>query len=91
MTPAERKLRARLGGYAARVHHTGDELLREANRAYRDSFRDGHRCAVCPDVRMAAGLTAEEVVRRAEALRRAHYTRLAMLSARARSSRRRSS
>jgi hypothetical protein len=87
MTPAERVLRARLGGYAARAKHDGVKLTAAARATFATSFRAGHACRVCPLVEMPSGLPEAEVVRRADALRRAHYTRLALRSARSRRNR----
>jgi hypothetical protein len=87
--PQERVLRARAGGYGARARHSADELLGEANRAFRSSFSAGHECAVCPAYAMPSNLPSDEVARRSKALRRLHFTRLALKSAlvRARKSR----
>jgi hypothetical protein len=84
MTPAQRVLRARVGGYAARAKHDGRELTTLARAAYRDSFRRGHSCVLCPAYRMPTGLSDAEVTRRADSLRKAHYARLSLKSAKTR-------
>ncbi len=74
MTPAERSLRSRLGAYA--LHAAGKTNTEPARAAFLDRFiRE-----VDPDHVLAPA----ERARRAEAARRAHFTRLALASVRAR-------
>ena len=84
MTPAQRVLRSRLGGSATAARHDSREINAKARATYRDSFRTGHGCAVCERVDLPADLSDAERTRRAEALRKLHYGRLALKSARGR-------
>jgi hypothetical protein len=77
-------LNSRLGGYATAARYDAMVITGKARSTYRESFRDGHRCKLCPAFTMPEGLSEGEIVRRAEALRRAHYTRLAIASGNAR-------
>ena len=57
----------------------------KARQTFADSFLEGHACRVCPPVELPADLLPAERARRAEALRRGHYARVALASAHARS------
>ncbi len=72
--------RGRMGGLTTASRHDSRELTRPARETYRRSFET----LVDPD----GTLTLEERQRRAEALRRCHFVRLARLSVRARARRR---
>jgi hypothetical protein len=85
MTPEQRSLRSRIAAYAALSRNDPREINAKARRVYRDSFRNGHRCVVCPVFVMPEGLSPAEVDRRADALRKAHFGRLALKSSRVRS------
>ncbi len=74
MTPAERSLRGRLGALA--IHATG----RTNTAPARASFLGRFDREVDPE----GVLTPDERARRAEYAKRAHFTRLAIASARAR-------
>lgn len=76
LTPAARTLRARLGAYA--LHSQRD--VRETSARGREVFRSRFEKDVDPD----GVLPIEERKRRAEAARKAHYTRMALASVRAR-------
>ena len=65
--------------------YDGREVTARAREVFAASFLDGHTCRVCPVVSLAPDLLPKERDRRAEALRRAHYARIAMASAQARS------
>jgi hypothetical protein len=82
-------LAGRLGGYSRAARHDGELMTRKARQTFALSFLSGHGCKVCPRVDLPASLTDAERARRGEALRRAHYTRVALESARARAGRRR--
>jgi hypothetical protein len=84
MDAALRVLRSRLGGYATAARHDSRAINAKARATYRESFREGHDCVVCPRVEIPAGLTDAERDRRGEALRKLHYGRLALRSARRR-------
>jgi hypothetical protein len=81
---ADRRSYSRLGGYATAARYDGLAITGEARTTFRESFRAGHSCKLCPVFAMPEGLPESEVARRAEALRRAHYTRLAIASGKAR-------
>lgn len=70
------RLRARLGGLTRASQYDGLEVTAAARAAYRQSFE----ILVDPERK----LPEVERLRRAEAARRAHYTRLAMASVKAR-------
>lgn len=81
-------LAGRIGGYARAAQYDGRDMTAAARRRFAESFLEGHACRVCPNVTIEAGLLPEERSRRAEALRRAHFARVALASAKARSKRR---
>lgn len=70
--------RGRIGGYVTAAKYDPLSLTAKARRVYRESFRDGHECAACPLVVIPSNLPELERARRAEALRRAHFARLAL-------------
>ena len=76
MTPSERVLRARIGAYA--LHAKRDP--RETTAAARHAFLSKFETEVDPE----GILPSAERQRRAEAARKAHFTRLALKSAQAR-------
>lgn len=80
LTPAERSLRARIGAYALHAQHDP----RQTTAAARAAFLQRFVREVDPHLR----LTAPERLRRAEAARKAYFTRLAYRSARRRNRRR---
>lgn len=84
MDAALRVLRARLGGYATAARHDTRAINAKARATFRESFALGHGCALCPRVDLPVDLTDTERARRGEALRRLHYGRLALKSARTR-------
>lgn len=83
--PDARREIARLGGLARSARQTPSDMLAKANRTYRDSFRQGHKCGMCSEVLIPQDLPAEEIQRRADALFRLHMSRLRMRQARAKS------
>lgn len=76
LTATERTLRARIGAHALHAKHDS----RETTRAARETFLERFEREVDP----AAELPLDERRRRAEAARRAYFTRLALSSARSR-------
>lgn len=76
MTPAERSLRARLAAHS--LHAQRD--ARETTSAARATFLARFERQVDPD----GLLPPEERARRAESAKRAHFTKMAMASARSR-------
>jgi hypothetical protein len=81
-------LAGRIGGLALHGSHNSDEIAARARRGFYARFlREAEQAA------QAKGetLTAFELARRADYLRRAHMARLAMRSAMARRSRRKAS
>ena len=81
-------LAGRAGGYARAAQYDGREMTARARQTFADSFLDGHACRVCPQTALPPDLLPVERARRAEALRKAHYARVALASARARSQKR---
>ncbi|MHB8958467.1 MAG: hypothetical protein ACYDAN_02460 [Candidatus Limnocylindrales bacterium] len=71
--------RGRLGALVTLSRNDPVELTRKARVAYRASFADHSACGLCGHPGpIAAGLGPAETARRAEALRRAHYTRMSL-------------
>ena len=76
LSPQERSLRARLAAQTRWAHQDSREGTRKARETFLASFLD----RVDPD----RVLPDEERLRRAESLRKAHFTRMALASARSR-------
>lgn len=76
LSPAERSLRARIGGYSLSATHDP----RETTKPARAAFLAGFEREVDPD----GVLTITERARRAAAARKAHFAKLALKSSRAR-------
>lgn len=89
MTSSIHSLAGRVGGYARAARYDGREMTAAARQRFAESFLAGHVCRVCPEVVLPADLMPEELARRAEALRRAHYARVALASSQARAKRKR--
>lgn len=79
LTPAERSLRGRIGAYRMHALHDPRETTRAARAAFSQRFVD--------EVDPRRQLPERERLRRADAARRAHFARLAYLSARRRARR----
>lgn len=76
MTPEQRVLRGRMGGLTAWSRHGADELLGKAWQANATRWEN--------EVDPERLLPADERHKRAERAKRAHMTKLALLSAQAR-------
>lgn len=76
LTPEQRALRSRLAAYQLHATHDPKETTKKAREAYAARFER----EVDPD----GVLSPEERARRADAARRAYFTRLALRSSRAR-------
>lgn len=83
MTPAERSLRGRIGAYLMHARNDPRETTRAARAAFAQRFVD--------DVDPHRRLPEPERIRRAEAARKAYFSRIAYLAARSRNGRRRPS
>lgn len=70
---------ARLGGLTRAATHDGVSVTDRARSTFRDSFLAGHGCSVCPRREIPEDLPLTERTRRANALRKAHYIRIATL------------
>lgn len=81
--PAQRRQISSLGGLGRAARESPAAMLAAANRTYRDSFRKGHQCAMCPAVEIPQDLPAAEIDRRAQALFSAHMKRVRMRRQRA--------
>ena len=68
---------ARLGGLATSATTDGAERTAKARSTFRKSFADGHNCAHCPKRTIPADLPPAERARRADALWKDHFSRLA--------------
>lgn len=78
----------RVGGYRRAAMYSGLEVTARARATFEASFEQGHACKVCAPVTLPDGLAPAERGRRARALRAAHYSAVALASARARSQKR---
>lgn len=81
-------LAGRVGGFRRAALYSGQEVTARARATFEASFEQGHACKVCAPVTLPDGLTTGERQRRARALRAAHYSAVALASARARSQKR---
>lgn len=79
-------LAGRVGGYRRAALYDGQTVTARARATFEASFEAGHECKVCAPVTLPDNLSAPERKRRARALRAAHYSAVALASARARSS-----
>jgi hypothetical protein len=79
MTAAQRSMRGRLGAHTLHSTHDSTELTVNGRKAFMNTFE----AQVDPE----GILSPEERSRRAQSARKAHMTRLALLSSQARSSR----
>ena len=81
LSESQRSLRARIAAHSLHAQRDSKELTKNARKAFRDKFaREADPEGV---------LSPEERERRAQQLRTAFYTRLALASSKARSKRRR--
>lgn len=80
LSPTQRVLRAKLGAFSLHAAHDPRETTAKARRTFLAKFE----AQVDPD----RTLPEPERLRRADAARKAHMTRLAMASAKARAQRR---
>ncbi len=76
LTPGERSLRARIGGFAAHAKYDSAALTAPARAAFLRRFE--------AEVDFEGLLSPKERARRAEAAKKAYFARLALKSARAR-------
>ncbi|MEW6477617.1 MAG: hypothetical protein AB1679_35675 [Actinomycetota bacterium] len=76
MTPEQRVMRARLGAFAQHAKYDPRQTTAKARQTFAERFER----EVDPD----GALEPAERARRAEAAKRAYYTRLALLSSQAR-------
>ena len=81
------RLAGRVGGFARAARYDGREMTAAARSTFAASFLTGHGCRVCPRVDLPGDLMPGERARRAEALRRGHYARVALAGVRARRAR----
>lgn len=68
---------ARLGGLSASATMDTAVFSQTGRNAFRASFAEGHSCRVCPEILIPTDLPAAERDRRADALWRGHFARLA--------------
>lgn len=71
-------LAGRAGAYRQHALHDPRETTAKARRAFLESFLEGHACAVCPPIELPAELPHAERLRRAEVLRLAHLSSIAL-------------
>lgn len=86
LTGSERQARARIGGYARAARYDGSSVVASARAAFDQRFVDEvlQRAAECGEE-----LSEKEVERRAQLALKAHMSRLAYRSIKARARRRR--
>ena len=77
-------LAGRVGGFRRAALYDGRAVTARARAVFEASFESGHQCKVCAPVVLPDGLSLTERKRRARALRAAHYSAVALASARAR-------
>lgn len=80
VTPARRAQLAaigRIGGLTFSATNDTAALSSAGRTAFRASFQNGHECAACPPVTIATDISEDERDRRADALYRLHFARLA--------------
>lgn len=80
--PSTRSMVATIGAHAMHAKHDPVATTAAARQAFRDQFLEQAR-------EQFGDLPEPELARRAEHLRKAHYTRLALASAKARAGRKR--
>lgn len=68
---------ARLGGLAASATTDTIARARAGQSKLRQSFADGHGCSLCPHIAIPNDLPEDERARRATALWKGHFSRLA--------------
>lgn len=73
----------KLGGLTNAARGNITSLSRSGRRAFRDGFDTGHGCRVCPTITIDQDLPPDERARRADALYRLHFARMAAAKARA--------
>lgn len=78
------RLAGRIGGLERAARYDGAAMTAAARQRFAESFLEGHTCRVCPEIGLPSHLLPAERKRRAEALRRAHFARVALASARVR-------
>lgn len=78
LSPEERTLRARYAALTRSAHTDPQEMTAPMRAAFRQQFIEQARADAPP------GTSEAEVLRRAEVLRKLHYTKLGMASAKAR-------
>jgi hypothetical protein len=79
-----RSAQARIAALTRAARTDGREISAPARKAFLDSFLEGHSCNLCKPVTINPALPPDQRARAAEALMRAHFTRLALKSALAR-------
>ena len=73
----ERSQRARIGGLArVALAESRSAVSAPARKAYRESFRQGHECGLCPRIDIDQELPEEEIQAKADILYRLHMTRI---------------
>jgi hypothetical protein len=76
-----------LGGLSRAARYDGLSVTQAARDRFRDSFLEGHDCKVCPRIDIPSDLAAPERERRADALRKLHYSRVSLRAAHVRRAR----
>lgn len=79
-----RSAQARIAALTRAAQTDGREISAPGRQAFLKSFLTGHSCKLCKPVTIDQALPPDQKARAAEALMRAHFTRMALKSALAR-------
>jgi hypothetical protein len=82
------KTYSRIGGLTAAARRDNDRHAAFMRRAFRESFRTGHRCRLCPEIEIPADVSPHDREQRAAALWQLHWERMRARRARGRTRRR---
>jgi hypothetical protein len=80
LTPARRAqlvVAGRIGGLTTAARIDTEARAESGQLGFRERFRDGHECRICPPTAIPTNLPEGERARRSEALYRAHMVRIA--------------
>lgn len=80
-----RSAQARIAALTRAAQTDGREISAPARRAFLESFLTGHTCGLCKTVTIDQSLPPDQRARAVQAAISAHFTRMALKSARARS------
>jgi len=79
-----RSTQARIAALTRAAMTDGAEISAPGRKAFLESFQTGHECRHCPPIIIDQSLAPEQKARAVQAAISAHFSRLALASARAR-------